>query len=114
MGYLRKKLCLKSVMNKAFTLVELAIVIIGLLVGGVLQGQELIQQAKIQSVIKNVESYKAAVITFKGKYNDVPGDSLRHATYFPGVGIVEGNGNGIIDLPSEIFDFGVLWVRLSL
>lgn len=65
-------------MNKAFTLVELAIVIviIGLLVGGVLQGKELITQAKIRSQIKQLQEYDTALVTFKGKYNAIPGDIL--------------------------------------
>jgi prepilin-type N-terminal cleavage/methylation domain-containing protein len=72
-------------MNKAFTLVELAIVIviIGLLVGGVLTGQELIKQAKLRSLMKEIISYETAVITFKGKYNYLPGD-LPNATQLLG------------------------------
>jgi prepilin-type N-terminal cleavage/methylation domain-containing protein len=66
---------------RAFTLVELAIVIviIGLLVGGVLQGRELIEQARLRRVISDVENYSAAFATFFGKYNAVPGD-MRNAT----------------------------------
>jgi prepilin-type N-terminal cleavage/methylation domain-containing protein len=66
-------------MNKAFTLVELAIVIviIGLLVGGVLQGQELIAQAKIRSQIKQLAEYDTAILTFRGKYDGLPADINR-------------------------------------
>lgn len=62
--------------NKAFTLVELAIVIviIGLLVGGVLQGQELINQAQIKSQISQFANYDSSSLTFKAKYNYIPGD----------------------------------------
>lgn len=63
-------------MNKAFTLVELSIVIviIGLLVGGVLTRQELIYQAKIRAQIKQLDSYDADGLTFKSKYGFIPGD----------------------------------------
>jgi type II secretory pathway pseudopilin PulG len=91
----------------AFTLVELAIVIviIGLLVGGVLQGQELIKQAKVRTMIKSIEDYKAATYAFKAKYNDLPGDSLRHATFLPGAGIYEGNGNGVVETHLELLEY---------
>jgi prepilin-type N-terminal cleavage/methylation domain-containing protein len=63
-------------LKKGFTLVELAIVlvIIGLLVTGVLAGQELIHQAKLQSVIKEFRNYQTSLATFYSKYNGLPGD----------------------------------------
>ena len=69
--------------NKGFTLVELAIVlvIIGLLVGGVLQGQELIKQAQIRSFISQLSGYDAAVNTFRAKYRELPGDMTKAVTF---------------------------------
>jgi type II secretory pathway pseudopilin PulG len=65
--------------TSAFTLVELAIVIviIGLLVGGVLQGQALIHAAKMSKLASNMESYQAAITMYKGKYLFFPGDNPR-------------------------------------
>ncbi|MCB2053660.1 MAG: prepilin-type N-terminal cleavage/methylation domain-containing protein [Geminicoccaceae bacterium] len=59
-----------------FTLVELSIVlvIIGLIIGGVLKGQEMIQSARLKSMIAQVESYRAAHNTFRDKYGALPGD----------------------------------------
>ncbi len=59
-----------------FTLIELSIVlvIIGLLVGGVLVGKDLIDAAEIRSQIQQIEKYNAAVNTFKLKYGYLPGD----------------------------------------
>lgn len=65
--------------NQAFTLIELSIVlvIIGLLAGGVLVGQDLIKAAEIRSTIGQYEKYNTAVNTFRLKYNALPGDMLR-------------------------------------
>jgi prepilin-type N-terminal cleavage/methylation domain-containing protein len=88
-----------------FTLVELAIVlvIIGLVVGGVLQGSELIKQARVRSQIKQFEGYAAALATFQLKYNQLPGDmklSLCQAVGFTCLGQFYpniNNGNGQIN-----------------
>ncbi len=62
--------------NKGFTLVELAIVmtIIGLLIGGILKGQEMINNARLTSFITGMKSYMAAKVSFQDKYSNLPGD----------------------------------------
>lgn len=68
-----------------FSLVELAIVlvVIGLVVGAVLVGQNLIFAAQIHQQVKQLQEYSMAYNTFEMKYNCIPGD-CRHATdYFP-------------------------------
>ncbi len=83
--------------EKGFTLVELAIVmvIIGLLIGAVLKGQAMIDDAKIKRCLNDVNGISAAYFTYYDRYNAVPGDdpnaNARWAT------VADGDGDGIID-----------------
>jgi prepilin-type N-terminal cleavage/methylation domain-containing protein len=76
---------LRSARNAAFTLIELSIVlvIIGLIVGGVLVGRDLIEVAQVRKVISDVEKFQTAFNTFQVKYNCIPGD-CPNATQFWG------------------------------
>lgn len=62
-----------------FTLVELAIalMVIGLLIGGVLKGQELIENARMTRFVKDITDYDTAVMIFRGTYGALPGDVKR-------------------------------------
>lgn len=88
--------------TRGFTLVELAIVmtIIGLIIGGILKGQEFIENAKNLSTIAQVESYRAAVNTFYDIHNQSPGDMGLAQTRLEGCTAamlcLNGNGDGII------------------
>ena len=69
----------KARMNKGeggFTLVEMSIVlvIIGLIVGGVLVGQDLVKGAQVRATVSQIQQYDAALNTFRGKYDQFPGD----------------------------------------
>lgn len=66
----------KLYQQKGFTLVELAIVItiIGLLIGGILKGQQLINNARVTAVINQVRAVEAASTTFYDSYGALPGD----------------------------------------
>jgi prepilin-type N-terminal cleavage/methylation domain-containing protein len=59
-----------------FTLVELAIVmiIIGLLIAGVLKGQQLITNAQVAATVAQVKAFDAATTSFKDMYAAMPGD----------------------------------------
>jgi prepilin-type N-terminal cleavage/methylation domain-containing protein len=108
-----------------FTLVELAIVlvIIGLIVGGVLVGQDLIKAAEIRATTSDLERYNAAANTFRNKYNGVPGDLLAsRAAQFnltPRDGSAgHGDGNGVVEGCSQAStllgcETAVFWIDLT-
>ncbi len=62
--------------SRGFTLIEIAIVlvIIGLLLGGVLKGQELITGARVRNLISQQDGIKAAFFGFQDRYRALPGD----------------------------------------
>lgn len=68
--------------QKGFTLIEIAIVlvIIGLLVGGVLQGQELIENSRVKQAVKDMNGTAAAIFAYQDRYGRLPGDDGPAAT----------------------------------
>ncbi len=88
--------------ERGFTLVELAIVlvIIGIILGAVLKGQELINNAKNKRLYNVYREVSAAVYTYYDKYNKYPGDDNLATTrgWTAGaVAVANGNGQGWID-----------------
>lgn len=83
-------------MTRAFTLLELSIVlvIIGLIVGGVVAGQELIRNAELNAIGSDVNRIRTAVNNYRFKYNALPGDHDQAAAYWPSS--TSGNGDGVI------------------
>jgi len=86
-----------------FTLVELAVVmiIIGLLIGGVLKGQELIANAQITATASAVKGIDAAATTFRDSFAALPGDISNPATRLTNCGAAPcsnaGDGNSRVD-----------------
>src|ERR1035441_1046144 len=93
-----------------FTLVELGIVmiIIGLLIGGVLKGQQLITNAQITATVAQIKSIDAATTSFKDQYNAMPGDMSTPTTRLPNCAAgtncgFAGNGDGKVGAASITF-----------
>ncbi len=80
--------------QQGFTLIEIAIVlvIIGLLLGGILKGQELITQAKIRNVANDFNGVSAAYYSYQDRYRAIPGDDPNAGTRW--TTSVSGGGNG--------------------
>ncbi len=90
--------------QNGFTLVELAIVmvIIGVLIGGVLKGQEMITNARVKGVMADLKSIEAALQSFSDRYSFLPGDMANASARIPGCAANAicssnaGNGNNIL------------------
>jgi prepilin-type N-terminal cleavage/methylation domain-containing protein len=69
-----------------FTLIELAIVlvIIGLLLGGVLKGQELINSAKVKNMVADFQNTQIYLYGYQGKFKALPGDDAQLANHVTG------------------------------
>lgn len=88
--------------QQGFTLVEIAIVlvIIGLLLGGVLKGQELIENGKVKSAINTLNGTSAAVNAYRDRYRSLPGDDSG-ARARGWTSAVDGGLNGLVGRTGE-------------
>jgi len=113
--------------QNGFTLIEMSVVlvIVGLVVGGLVIGRDMILNANARAVITQIQNYDTAYNVFKSKYGNSPGDmGANRATSF-GFSVGTGNpsllGNGRLDdaaaqtvgnagIDGELADF---WVHLA-
>lgn len=108
--------------QSGFTLVEIAIVlvVIGLLLGGILKGQQLINSARVRNLADQNSGVQAAYYGFIDRFRNLPGD-MTCAAAITNVGAavspdacttdVGGNGNGRID---SVVEAGAVWAHLSV
>lgn len=93
--------------SQGFTLVELSIVIIiiGFLIAGIAAGQSLINNAKLNSVIQDMQQYTVAINNFASRYSALPGDLDVAGAFWPSCDPTptncNGNMNGVVEWPDE-------------
>jgi len=108
--------------QSGFTLIEIAIVlvIIGLLLGGVLKGQELITSARVRNLISQQDGVKAAYFGFLDRFRALPGDYSQGTVNIANVA-TNGNNNGQIEAAAvcgavpgcQAAEFITAWEHLS-
>ncbi|MBN67568.1 MAG: hypothetical protein CMM94_08405 [Rickettsiales bacterium] len=118
-------------MKQGFSLVELSIVlvILGLLTGGILAGQNLIRAAELRAVTTQINNFSSAVHTFRDKYFALPGDMLNAQAFWgaepaascPGTAATpstssatcNGNGNGLVNISTDSNEMFRAWQHLA-
>jgi prepilin-type N-terminal cleavage/methylation domain-containing protein len=88
--------------QSGFTLVEIAIVlvIIGLLLGGILKGQELINSAKVKNLANDFRTIPTYIYGYQDKFKSLPGDDAAANTHITGATVATTGGtvgNGVIE-----------------
>jgi prepilin-type N-terminal cleavage/methylation domain-containing protein len=110
--------------NRGFTLIEIAIVlvIIGLLLGGVLKGQELINNARVKSFANDFRNIPVAIYAYQDRFRAIPGDDQQANTHVNGVnattpaGATLGNGqiNGAWNSATNTDESCLFWSHVRL
>ena len=107
-------------MNKqtGFTLIELAIVlvIIGLLLGGVLRGQELINSAKVKNMANDFRSIPVYIYGYQDKYKALPGDDAAASGHVGSVAVGDGDGKieGAWNSSAKAVESAKFWEHVRL
>ncbi len=112
-----------SIKQRGFTLVEIAIVlvIIGLLLGGILKGQELITSARVRNIADQNSGIQAAYYGFIDRYRQIPGD-MTAALAVTAIGSasptgIGGDGNARLEddttAATQYGEASALWAHLS-
>jgi prepilin-type N-terminal cleavage/methylation domain-containing protein len=115
--------------QQGFTLTEIAIVIviIGLLLGSILKGQQIITTAKIKNIEGSFNNLSKAIYTYRERYGKLPGDD-NEVERFPIITSNSehgGNGNGLIDssvpspfinykMQAQKLEYGKVWLHLRV
>jgi len=107
--------------QSGFTLIEIAIVlvIIGLLLGGILKGQELINSARVKNLAADFRNIPVFIYGYQDKFKALPGDDSAAAAHVGGTPGPAGTiGNGVIegawDSPGPTDESYLFWQHVRL
>lgn len=109
--------------QSGFTLIEIAIVlvIIGLLLGGVLKGQELINSAKVKNLAGDFKNIPVYIYGYQDKFKALPGDDSLVVSHVSGVlattpAGAQGNGviNGLWNPANQTDESHLFWQHIRL
>jgi prepilin-type N-terminal cleavage/methylation domain-containing protein len=101
-----------------FTLIELAIVmlVIGMLIAGIMKGQELLAAARVRGVIQQQDGIKTAYFGFLDRFKAPPGDITSASALFTGLSATcgaGGNGNGNSRIEAANGESLLVWEHLT-
>jgi type II secretory pathway pseudopilin PulG len=102
--------------QRGLTLIEtgIALVIVGLVLGSILKGQELINAARVRSLISFNDGIKAAYVAFRDRYRALPGDYGGASANIPNCGsCADGNNDGQILLAGGSDESIAAWEHLA-
>jgi prepilin-type N-terminal cleavage/methylation domain-containing protein len=108
--------------SSGFTIIEIVIVlvVIGLLVGAALKGQELITGARVRSLVQRQDEIKTAYYGFVDRYHARPGDYAQASATISGVAAgpcgtpaADGNGNGNQQIETAGAEMTLVWEHLA-
>jgi prepilin-type N-terminal cleavage/methylation domain-containing protein len=105
--------------RRGFSLIEIAIVlvIVGLLLGGVLKGKELMTAARVRSLAQQQDEIKTAYFGFLDRYGALPGDYAKASSTITGIAATaacnngNGDGDGLIETANN--EHTLVWEHLS-
>lgn len=109
--------------QSGFTLIEIAIVlvIIGLLLGGILKGQELINSARVKNLAADFRNIPVFIYGYQDRFRALPGDDAAANTHVTGgtvatTGATPGNGviNGLWNSTTETHETYLFWQHVRL